>query len=319
VSARRALITGISGQDGGYLAALLHGEGTEVVGMVRAPLDRELPQLGGMRDAVSLVAGDLREPSTVDAAIRTVEPDELYHLAGPTFVPASWEDPGCTLDEIAGATATVLLAARAVGARVLVATSPEIFGDCGVSPQDELAPRRPRSPYGVAKLAAHELVRVMREHYDLHASTAITYNHESPWRSEQFVSRKITIGAAAIALGRQSELRLGDLGAQRDWSHASDVVRAMRLAVRHDEPGDYVVASGVARTVREFVDAAFAVAGLDPQVHVHVDPDLVRPQEGTVMVGDATLARTKLGWTPEIAFEDLVREMVEADLGRLRD
>jgi GDPmannose 4,6-dehydratase len=314
----RALVTGITGQDGSYLAELLVAEGTEVVGLVKPPLERELPNLSAVRDRVRLVEGDVRDARALEATIRDTGPDEIYHLAAPTFVPASWDDPEGTLEAIAGGTATVLRAAEAVEARVVVPASPEIFGDSGVSPQDEEAPRRPVSPYGVAKLAAHELVRVVRDRHGLHASSVITYNHESPRRPERFVTRKVTRGAAAIALGRESELVLGDLDARRDWSHASDIVRGMVLAARADEPGDYVLAGGVARTVRELVETAFSAAGVDPEGHVSVDTSLVRPSEGTVMVGDASRARQALGWRPQVTFEELVREMVEADLERLQ-
>jgi GDPmannose 4,6-dehydratase len=318
VSARRALITGIAGQDGSYLAEELLADGDQVMGVVRPPVDRDLPLLDGLADDVDLIAGDLRDPEALADAIRRWSPDDVYHLAAPTFVPASWDDPRRTLDEIAGATAAVLLAARDTEARVLTVASPEIFGDAlGVSPQDEDAPRRPRSPYGVAKLAAHELTRVLRER-GLHACAAITYNHESPRRPERFVTRKITRAAAAISLGRQQELALGDLDARRDWSHARDVVAGMALALGHAEPGDYVLASGVARTVGDFARAAFAAVGLDADEHVRVDPELVRPPETTVLVGDPSRARDVLGWEPRVAFEDLVREMVEADLEVLR-
>lgn len=307
-----ALVTGVTGQDGTYLAELLLAEGHEVVGVVRPGSDQPVP------DGVRALEGDVRDPERLDAVIREVAPDELFHLAAPTFVPASWEDPEGTLAAIAGATATVLMAARAVGARVVVPSSPEIFGDNGVWPQTEDSPRRPRSPYGVAKLAAHELVRVMREHHDLHASSVITYNHESPRRPERFVTRKITRAAAGIALGRETELVLGDLDAQRDWSHARDIVRGMVLAARHASPGDYVLASGEVRTVRDFVDAAFAAAGVPVEGHVRIDEAFVRPPESTPTVGDASRAREVLGWSAETSFDELVREMVEADLALLR-
>jgi GDPmannose 4,6-dehydratase len=196
-------------------------------------------------------------------------------------------------------------------------SSPEIFGDAGESPQTEDSPKRPRNPYGVAKLAGHELLRVLRDERDVHACAVITYNHESPRRPERFVTRKITRSAAAIRLGLEQELRLGDLAARRDWSHAIDIVRGMALALDHDEPGDYVLASGVAHTVGEFVEAAFAAADLDPEGHVRVDPQFVRPPEPTPLVGDPSRARQVLGWVPQVAFEDLVREMVEADLAAL--
>ena len=306
---RRALITGITGQDGWYLAELLLARDYEVIGMVRR---REAV----VPDGVSTVRGDLLDPPTLRAALEATRPHELYHLAAPTFVPDSWDDPGETLSAIGGATATLLAAARAVDAstRVWVSTSSEIFGDAGESPQTERSPMRPRSPYGVAKLAAHGLVGTMRERFGLFACSGITYNHESPRRSEQFLSRKVARGAAAIKLGLEHELVLGDLDAVRDWSHAVDVVEAARLALQHDEPADYVVASGIGRSVRDFVAAAFGAAGLDWREHVRVDQSLVRAPEPVVLVGDPSRARRQLGWHPQRSFEDLVAEMVEADL-----
>ena len=318
MSARRALVTGITGQDGSYLAELLLEQGHEVVGLVRPPVERELPRVEHLRGRVAFVAADLADAFGLIDVIATVEPTDIFHLAAPTFVPASWESPEATMTEIASATAAVLDAGRSLGARVLVVASPEIFGDAGgVSPQDEDAPRRPRSPYGVAKLAAHELVRVLRDAGDVHACSVVTYNHESPRRPERFVTRRITRGVAAIKLGLEEELVLGDLAARRDWSHARDVVRGMALALAHDEPRDYVLASGTARTVEAFAEAAFAAAGLQPGDRVRVDPALVRTPEPTVLVGDASRAREVLGWRPEIAFEQLVAEMVEADVARL--
>jgi GDPmannose 4,6-dehydratase len=290
-----------------------------VVGLVRPPLERELPLVEHLRGRVSFVAADLADAFGLIDVISTVEPDDIFHLAAPTFVPASWKSPEATMTEIASATAAVLDAGRSLGARVLVVASPEIFGDAGgVSPQDEDAPRRPRSPYGVAKLAAHELVRVLRDAGDVHACSVVTYNHESPRRPEGFVTRKITRAAAAAKLGLQDEVLLGALGARRDWSHARDVVRGMALALAHDEPGDYVLASGTARTVEDFATAAFGAVGLRAADHVRVDPALVRPPEATLLVGDPARARDVLGWRPEVSFDDLVAEMVEADLAALR-
>ena len=318
MSARRALVTGVAGQDGSFLAELLLEQGHEVVGLVRPPLERELPWVERLRGDVRFVAADLGDPFGLTDAIAEAEPDAIFHLAAPTFVPASWERPERTLSEVAAATATVLDVARHLDARVLVAASPEIFGDAGgVSPQDERSPRMPRSPYGVAKLAGHELVRVMREGAGLHACSVVAYNHESPRRPERFVTRRITRGAAAVSLGLARTVTLGDLRARRDWTDARDVVRGMALALAHDEPGDYVLAGGAARSVREFADTAFAAVGLTAAEHVRVDPDLVRPPEPTVAVGDASKARAVLGWTPEIAFEALVAEMVESDLAAL--
>lgn len=305
----RALVTGITGQDGYYLAELLAQRGYEVVGMAR----------GDVRiDGVRIVHGDLGDPDSLRAAVREASPDELYHLAAPTFVPASWQDPAGTLALVAGATATLLQAAgEAEGMRVMVASSCEIFGAAEQSPQTERTPMRPRSPYGVAKLAAFGLVDTLRRRHGLHAGSAIAYNHESPRRPERFLPRKVARGAAAIKLGLQSELKLGDLSAVRDWCDARDVVRGYWLMLQQDEPGDYIFAGGVARSVRDLVDAAFAVVGLDADDHVRVDSELVRPPEGAEPVGDASLARERLGWEPEIGFEEMIEAMVRSDLAEL--
>jgi len=306
----RALVTGITGQDGSYLSELLLGEGYEVVGMVRAPV---------ALDRVRTVHGDLADPDSLRAAVLETDPDQLYHLAAPTFVPASWKDPAGTLALVAGATATLLQAAREVGGdvRVLVASSGEIFGAANVSPQNEETPMRPRSPYGVAKLAAYGFVDTLRRKHGLHASSAIAYNHESPRRPERFLPRKVARGAAAIKLGLQDELVLGDLDAVRDWCHARDVVRGYRVMLEQDEPGDYVLAGGTGRTVRELVDTAFGCVGLDPADHVRVDSRLVRPSERTPPVGDISRARERLGWEPETSFQAMIEEMVQADLEEL--
>jgi len=306
----RALITGITGQDGSYLTDLLLGAGYDVVGMVRRPV--ELP-------GVTTVHGDLADPQSLRAAVLQTAPDELYHLGSPTFVPASWKDPAGTLALVAGATATILQAACELGngVRVLVASSGEIFGAADVSPQNEETKMRPRSPYGVAKLAAYGLVDTIREKRGLHASSAIAYNHESPRRPERFLPRKVARGAAAIKLGLQDELVLGDMDAIRDWCHARDIVRGYRLMLQQDEPGDYVLAGGVGRTVRELVDAAFAVVDLDSAPYVRFDAKLHRPSERTPPVGDITKARERMGWEPETSFEAMVQEMVEADLADL--
>ena len=307
----RALVTGITGQDGSYLSQLLLGEGYDVVGMVRAPVTL---------DGVRTVHGDLADHRSLREAVVETRPDELYHLAAPTFVPASWKDPAGTLALVAGATATLLQAAREVSGevRVLVASSGEIFGAAGVSPQTEDTPMRPRSPYGVAKLAAYGLVDTLRRKHGQHASSAIAYNHESPRRPERFLPRKVTRGAAAIKLGLRDELVLGDLDAVRDWCHARDVVRGYRLMLQQDEPGDYILAGGVGRTVRELVDTAFGCVGLDPAEHVRVDATLVRPAERTPPVGDISRARERLGWEPETTFRAMIEEMVQADLADLR-
>jgi GDPmannose 4,6-dehydratase len=319
MTAGRALITGVDGQDGSYLAELLLERGYEVAGTVRGEPDRERPNLAGVRDRIELVPADLLDPASLRAALEAVRPHELYHLAAPTFVPASWEDPASTIAAIAGGTGVLLAAAaaRGDGARVFVASSSEVFGDAGESPQHEGSPMRPRSPYGVAKLAAHRLVAVYRAR-GLFACSGITFNHESVRRPERFLPRKVTRGVAAIRLGLQDELALGSLDAVRDWSAATDVVRGAWLALQHDEPGDYVLASGEGRTVRSLVETAFAHAGLEADAHVRIDPAFVRPPEATPPVGDPSRARAVLGWEPETTFEQLVGAMVDADLAELR-
>jgi GDPmannose 4,6-dehydratase len=309
----RALVTGITGQDGGYLTELLQDRGYDVVGLVHRGSDAAVPA------GVATVSGDLADAESLRAAVLDTTPDELYHLAAPTFVPASWKDPAGTLGLVAGATATLLQATREIegGVRVLVANSGEIFGAAKSSPQTEETPMRPRSPYGVAKLAAYGLVDTLRHKHGMHASSAIAYNHESPRRPERFLPRKVARAAAAIKLGLQDELQLGDLGAVRDWCHARDVVHGYWLMLQQDEPGDYILAGGVGRTVGELVALAFGCVGLDPADHVRVDERLVRPTERTPPVGDTTRARERLGWEPQIGFEAMIEEMVQADLAAL--
>jgi len=315
----RALVTGITGQDGSYLAERLVAGGTDVTGTVRPGGGTLHADLAGAGDRVRLVHADLLDPASLRAAVHGAHPHEIYHLAAPTFVPDSWEDPARTIAAIAGATGTLLAAARELdpAPRIYVACSSEVFGDAGESPQHEGSPMRPRSPYGVAKLAALGIARVMRERHELHVSVGITFNHESPRRPERFLPRKVTRAAAAIALGQQDELVLGDLHAVRDWCDARDVVRGAVLAVRHEEPGDYVFAGGVGRTVGDLVRTALAHAGVDPAGRVRTDPALVRPPEATPPVGDPTRARTVLGWRPEISFDQMIGEMVDADLAEL--
>ncbi len=274
---------------------------------------------GARIDGIQTVYGDLADHASLRAAVLETAPDELYHLAAPTFVPASWKDPAETMALVAGATGTLLKAAVDApnDVRVLVASSGEVFGAASESPQNERTAMRPRSPYGVAKHAAFGLVDVMRHKHGLHASSALAYNHESPRRPERFLPRKVARGAAAIKLGLQDTLELGDLDAVRDWSHARDVVRGYRLMLAQDEPGDYILAGGVGRTVRELVDAAFAVVDLDPSEHVRVSAKHQRGPERTPPVGDTTLARERLGWEPETSFEAMIEEMVRADLAEL--
>jgi len=311
-----ALITGIAGQDGSFLAELLLERGYAVSGMVRGGAHAPLGASEHLRGQLELLTGDLLEPATLRAAVQRVRPRELYHLAAPSFVPASWQRPGETLRAIAGSCAAILEAVRDSDPqiRVFVPASGAIFGEAPESPQREDTPCRPSTPYAIAKLAAHELVGAMRAHDGLHASSGIVFNHESERRSEQFVTRKITRGVAAIALGRQQELALGSLDAVRDWSFAGDIVRGAWLMLQQDRPDDYVLASGVPHTVAELARTAFACVGLEAERYLRVDPEFVRPSEGTPSVGDPSKARLRLGWEPRVSFEALVERMVTADL-----
>jgi GDPmannose 4,6-dehydratase len=319
-TAPSALITGITGQDGSFLAELLLEKGYSVAGLVRGGAEAPLGCSEHLRGRVRLVRGDLLEPGTLRAAIERVRPREVYHLAAPSFVPDSWERPGETMSAIAGSCAAILEAVRAIDrdTRVFVPASGAIFGEAPESPQREDTPCRPTNPYAIAKLAAHQLVGVLRANDGLHASSGIVYNHESERRPERFVTRRITRGAAAISLGLQQELTLGSLEAVRDWSFAGDIVHGAWLMLQQDRPDDYVLASGVPRTVAEFAAAAFACVGLDAERHVRVDPALVRPAEGTASVGDPAKARERLGWRALVSFEELVERMVQADLRSLR-
>jgi GDPmannose 4,6-dehydratase len=302
----RALVTGVTGQDGYLLAEQLLSEGAEVFGLARRE-DADVPT------GTHVLTGDLRDPDSLRAAVAQTAPDELYHLAAPTHVPRSFEDPEGTMREIAGATEVLLDSAPA---RIFVATSSEIFGAASSSPQNEDSPKRPRNPYGEAKLAAHEAVAAARSR-GVHAVAGILYNHESTRRPEQFLPRRVSVGVAKIKLGLEEELTLGDLDAVRDWSAATDVMRGAVLALRHDEPGDYVLASGAGHTVRELVDLAFAHVGIEAEGRVKIDPQFVRGVEQVPLVGDPSRARRVLGWEPRVSFEELVGEMVQFDLARL--
>ncbi len=317
--ARRALVTGFTGQDGSFLSELLLERGYEVTGMVRGALCEPLGASEHLRDRVQLLVGDLADPTSLRAAVHGSAPDEVYHLAGPSYVPRSWERPGETMSAIVQGTATVLEAVRELdsGPRVFVAASGAMYGDAGTAPQDEQTPCRPDTPYAVAKLAAHQLVGAMREHDGLHACSGIVFNHESERRPSAFVTRRITRAAAAISLGQASECSLGDLDAVRDWSFAGDVMRGAWMMLQHARAQDYVLASGVARTVGELAQVAFACVDLDFERFVRVDPSLVRPPEGTPSVGNPGRARRELGWEPRVTFQALVERMVRADLDAL--
>jgi GDPmannose 4,6-dehydratase len=318
-SGSTALLTGLTGQDGSFMAELLLEEGYRVTGLVRGAPKRSLGSSEHLRDRVELLRGDLQRPATLRVAIEQARPREIYHLAAPSFAPASWVQPAETMSAIMGSAAAILEAVRDVdpGIRVFLSASGAIFGDAGVSPQREDTPCRPQTPYAIAKLAAHELVGALRAHDGLHVSSGILYNHESERRPERFVTRKITRGAAAIALGLQEELTLGDLDAVRDWSFAGDIVRGARLMLQQDDPDDYVLASGVPRTVAELARTAFACVDLDAERYLRVDPTLVRSAERTLSVGDPGKARERLGWKPRVSFQELVERMVRADLRSL--
>src|ERR1035437_2581361 len=278
-----------------------------------------LPALGAahhLRGRLELLPGALLEPAPRRAAVERVRPRELYHLAAPSFVPASWQRPGETIRAIAGSCAAILEAVRDLDPRirVFVPASGAIFGEAPERPPREGTPCRPPTPYAIAKLAAHELVGAMRAHDGLHASSGIVFNHESERRPERFVTRKITRGAAAIALGRQQELALGSLDAVRDWSFAGDIVHGAWLMLQQDRPDDYVLASGVPHTVAELARTAFACVGLEAERYLRVDPELVRASEGTPSEGDTAQARSRLGWEPRVSFEALVERMVAADV-----
>ena len=312
-------MTGITGQDGSYLAELLLQKGYAVTGMVRGAAGRDLGCSEHLREQLALVPGALLDPESLRAVVRDTAPSEIYHLAAPSFVPDSWRRPEETLRAIVGATAALLEAVRELdpSTRVYVAASGAMFGDAGVSPQCEDTPCRPDTPYALAKLASHQLVGTMRRHEGLWACSGIVFNHESERRPEQFVTRKITRGAAEIALARRSELTVGDLDAVRDWSYAGDIMHGAWLALQADRPDDYVLASGVGHTVREFAQAAFACFDLEAERYLRVDPQLVRAQEGTPSVGDPSRARERLGWKPEVSFTELVQRMARADLQQL--
>jgi GDPmannose 4,6-dehydratase len=316
----RALVTGITGQDGSFLAELLLDRGYEVTGVVRRDPSEPLGLVEHLRDRLAFAQADLLDPDALRAAVHDSAPGEIYHLASPSFPPDSWKHPARTMAAIAGGTGALLAAVRELdpAIRVYVASSGAIFGDAPASPQNEDTPCRPRDPYAVAKLAGHQLVGNLRAHDGLHASSGITYNHESERRPEHFVTRKISHAAAAASLGLANEVRLGDLEAVRDWSFAGDIVGGAWLMLQQDQPNDYVLASGVPRTVADLARAAFACVGLDAERYVRVDPDLVRPREATPSVGDPSKARRQLGWEAQVSFEALVERMVQADVRALQ-
>jgi GDPmannose 4,6-dehydratase len=319
VSERRALITGVTGQDGSYLAELLLDEGYEVFGMVRRSSTESFERVAHLTDRITLVQGDLLDQLSLVGVLQDSRPTEVYNLAAQSFVPTSWRQPVLTAEFTAVGVTRMLEALRAVdpSIRFYQASSSEMFGKVREVPQTELTPFYPRSPYGVAKAYGHFITVNYRESYGLFAVSGILFNHESPRRGLEFVTRKISDGVARIKLGLSDELRLGNLDAKRDWGYAGDYVRAMWLMLQQDEPRDYVIATGLEHSVQDFVDVAFAHVGLDPEKHVVTDPQFLRPAEVDHLVGNPAKAREELGWEPKVSFRELAVMMVDADLERL--
>lgn len=313
---KTAVITGITGQDGSYLAEFLLEKGYRVVGLVRRSSTENFSRIEHVRDRLELEQGDLLDQYSLIEILARVQPDEVYNLAAMSFVPTSWTQPVLTAEFDAVGVVRVLEAIRLAGKqmRFYQASSSEMFGKVQEVPQRESTPFYPRSPYGVAKVYGHYITLNYRESYDLYACSGILFNHESPRRGKEFVSRKVTDHVARIKLGLIDELRLGNLDARRDWGFAGDYVRAMWMMLQQDEPDDYVIATGTQHTVGDLVEVAFAHAGLDWRKYVHQDPSLIRPAEVETLLGDASHARDKLGWEPEVSFEALVQQMVDSDL-----
>ena len=313
---RRALITGITGQDGSYLAEMLLDKGYDVVGMVRRTSTVTFERIDHLMDRIQLHSGDLLDPLSLIEALRAHEPDKVYNLAAQSFVPASFEQPVLTGETTALGVTRLLDAIRVVDPtiRFYQASSSEMFGKVREVPQTEDTPFHPRSPYGVAKVYGHWITVNYRESYGLHASSGILFNHESPRRGLEFLPRKISHGVAQIAHGQATELRLGNLDAKRDWGYAGDYVDAMWRMLQLDEPEDFVICTGETRSVREFCEKAFARVGLDADDHVVVDERFYRPAEVDLLVGDRSRAEAVLGWRPTVNFTGLVEMMVDADM-----
>ena len=317
---RTALITGITGQDGSYLAELLLEKGYRVVGMVRRASTENFERVAHVRERIELRQADLLDQLSLIDLLRAVQPDEIYNLAAQSFVPTSWQQPVLTAEFDAVGVTRLLEAVRLVapGARFYQASSSEMFGQVRETPQRETTPFYPRSPYGVAKVYGHFITVNYRESYNMYTCSGILFNHESPRRGREFVTRKVSDGAARVKLGLGRELRLGNLEARRDWGFAGDYVDAMWRMLQQARADDYVVATGESHTVRELVEIAFGTLGLDWRQHVREDPALLRPAEVERLVGDASKARRVLGWAPRVTFRELVEMMVRADLERLQ-
>jgi len=317
----RALITGITGQDGSYLAEFLLEQGYEVIGMVRRTSTVNFTRIQHIQDRVTLVQGDLLDQGSLICLLQEYQPEEVYNLAAQSFVPTSWNQPVFTGDVTALGVTRMLEAIRTVdrSTRFYQASSSEMFGKVREVPQKETTPFYPRSPYGVAKVYGHWITVNYRESYDLHATSGILFNHESPRRGLEFVTRKVTHGVAKIKLGLADELRLGNLESRRDWGYALDYVRAMWLMLQQPEPDNYVIATGETHSIRKLCQEAFGYADLDWQEYVKQDPRFMRPVEVDMLVGDASKAGQVLGWEPNISFRELIRLMVDADLTLLKE
>jgi GDPmannose 4,6-dehydratase len=320
MSKKRALITGITGQDGSYLAEYLLSKGYEVLGMVRRTSTINFDRIRHFQNEVTIVQGDLLDQMSLLDILREYRPEEVYNLAAQSFVPTSWKQPVLTGEFTALGVTRVLEAIRMVdaGIRFYQASSSEMFGRVRETPQKETTPFYPRSPYGVAKVYGHWITVNYRESYDLYACSGILFNHESPRRGLEFVTHKVTYGAARIKLGMAEELRLGNLEARRDWGYAGDYVEAMWLMLQQEEPDDYVIATGETHSVQALCEVAFGYLGLDWREYVECDPQYFRPAEVDLLVGDASKARDRLGWEPSVRFEELIQLMVDADLKALQ-
>jgi len=316
----RALVTGITGQDGSYLAEFLLEKGYDVYGMVRRSSAERFDRIAHIQERIHLVQADLLDQFSLVRAIEQSQPDEIYNLGAQSFVPASWEQPILTAEFTAVGVTRILEAVRQVNPRIKFyqASSSEMFGKVREIPQTETTPFYPRSPYGAAKVYAHYITVNYRESFGIFAASGILFNHESPRRGLEFVTRKVTDAVARIALGKAKVVTLGNLDAERDWGFAGDYVKAMWMMLQHTEPDDFVVATGETHSVRELVNVAFARVGLDPAHHVVTDPKLLRPAEVDQLVGDPSKAKAKLGWTPQVDFKGLIEMMVDADLARHR-
>lgn len=317
---KKALITGITGQDGSYLAEFLLSQGYEVYGMVRRTSTVRYERIRHIQDDITLVQGDLSDQTSLNRAIADVMPDEVYNLAAQSFVPTSWNQPAFTGDVTAIGVTRMLEAVHTIkpDARFYQASSSEMFGKVREKLQNEDTPFYPRSPYGVAKVYGHWITVNYRESYDLYAVSGILFNHESPRRGLEFVTRKVTYNAAKIKLGMADELRMGNLEAQRDWGYAPDYVQAMWLMLQQDNADDYVVATGKTHTVQRLLEVAFDCIDLDWKNYYVQDPQFMRPAEVDLLIGDPAKAHAKLGWEPEVSFEEMIQIMVEADIERLK-